>query len=167
MVYFSDLNSVIESIYLSENICDKIGSCNIFVNPDNITYLVRKVVIINKLDYPDKNIDSLLKNNCEIISRIKLNRDDVKFHPYIIYPNFSIIWNGDTVDLMSDVITNCNFDIENMKLYFPKIKVDTMRVDEEGNLTALGWALQQVGINIKKDTPFVDLDVIKTKKLRF
>lgn len=166
MVYFTDIYSVIESIYLEEPIKEKVGPCNIFINPDSTSYIVGKVVIINKLDYPDEKIDALLSNRCEVITRVCTDRTDIKFQPYIIYPNFNIMWNGDTIELVSDLLRNCSFDKDRQKLLFPKIKVDISRVDEEGNLTALGWALHQVGLNIIKDTKFKDLDVIKTKKMR-
>lgn len=167
MVYFSDLNSVIESIYLSETLGEKIGTCNIFINPENISYLIGKVVIINKLDYPENNIIKLISNRCKVISRIYINMEEVSFQPYILYPEFNIMWNGCEVDLISDILSNCSFDLKKLKLFFPKVKSKAYRIDDKGNLTALGWALQQVGVNIIKDTPFIDLDILKIKKMQF
>ena len=40
-------------------------------------------------------------------------------------------------------------------------------MDSEGNLTSIGWAMQQVGLNIRTDTIFKDLDILKTKKTLF
>ena len=41
----------------------------------------------------------------------------------------------------------------------------TELIDTKGNLTTLGWLLQQVGINVDQETKYKDLDLIKTKKL--
>lgn len=168
MVYFSDIYSIIECIYLSESLGEKVGQCDIFINPDSISYIVGKTVIINKVGYPDSNIEGLLSNRCKVISRVYIEelRDHLLYQPYILTPNFNIMWNGISIDSMTDLLKNCIFDKDELKLYFPKIKLRSFREDERGNLTAIGWALHQVGVNIK-DSPFKDLDVIKTKKMLF
>jgi hypothetical protein len=61
----------------------------------------------------------------------------------------------------------CSFSTSDYVLHFPRIHSRKGTTDEEGNLTALGWVLQQVGVNIKEDTPFVNLDIIKTGKVVF
>jgi len=39
-------------------------------------------------------------------------------------------------------------------------------MDSYGNLTVLGWALQQVGINLVSGA-FTDLDIVKTEKIMY
>lgn len=179
MVYFSGLSSIIESIYLDENLNDKIGSSKIFINPKNISYLTGKVIIINELNYPEKNIETLIKNNCKIISRIKLdNSPNIEFQPYILRVCFGIRWNGITIELPEEtkemidtILDNCSYMSDKKILLFPKLvgdNVNKIATDDSENLTGIGWALQQSGINIcKTETPFIDLDIIKTKKMNF
>lgn len=178
MVYFSGLASIIECIYLEETLGDKIGSCKIFINPENITYLTGKIIVINELNYPLSHIETLARNNCKIISRIKVQSSNAEFQPYIIRPCFKIIWQGMTLEITTinekikeEILDCCSFISDKYELYFPKLigeGVDQISKDSEGNLTAIGWALQQSGINIlEKDTPFIDMDILKTKKMNF
>ena len=170
MIYFSGLDSIIESVYLEDNIDNKVGSCDAFINPENVKYLTGKTIIINTCSYPDSNLDVLNSNGCHIISRIYNSRDDVEVQPYILRLNFGIMWNGKIIGQCSSLDSifdqdNCMY--EDQILYFPKINnlTNLNPTDEYGNLTALGWALQQVGINIKKSTVFENLDIIKTGKV--
>lgn len=182
MIYFDGLGSIIESIYLNDvvNIKEKkVNSDNLcYVNPNSTKYLVGKTVIINTLEYPTLNIAELINNDCKIITRVL--RPDfplLNFQPYILRVNPNIMWNGQIVDDFKNLDKlyldgRCFLDWENYTLTFPKIKDNscldsTAVVDSLGNLSVLGWALQQVGVNIisSKDTPFCDLDIYKTKKL--
>lgn len=176
MIYFSGLDSVIESVYLSDSLDNKIGSCNVFINPSNIKYLTGKTVILNKSDYPDTMVDVLVSNGCHIISRTYNQHPDIEVQPYILRINFNILWNGMVLyDFAGDLDSlldkdKCKYDTESGILYFPKIYnfEDTEVEDNYGNLTALGWALQEVGINIKKyNTIFNNLDIIKSGKVVF
>ena len=59
-----------------------------------------------------------------------------------------------------------DFSVGNYKLYFPKIYTPGAPMkDLSGNLTALGYASQEVGINLREDTVFINLDLVKCKKL--
>ena len=176
MIYFNGLNSVIESIYITDNIDNKVGNCNVFVNPENVKYLTGKVIILNDPDYPESNIDILSSNGCHIISRTFRDREDLEVQPYILRLNFDIMWNGIVFNEISNTNLDslldkdmCRYDISNKILYFPKIfNTNTYKTtDNYGNLTALGWALQQVGISIKQSTVFENLDIIKTGKVVF
>lgn len=175
MIYFSGLDSIIESIYLNDNLDNKVGTCEVFVNPDNVKYIVGKTVIINICDYPDSKLDILSSNGCHIISRIYSQREDIEVQPYILRLNFNVMWNGKVIEFcnfLDDILDkdNCIFDFENNILYFPKIinLGSTLKPkDEYGNLTVIGWVLQQVGINIKSQTVFENLDIIKTGKVMF
>ena len=149
--------------------------CDIFVNPENIKYLIGKLVIINSIEYPIENIKTLLENNCRVISRIHFDIEGIEIRPYILKLNFNIIWNGKYVSKFFDfndlfLEDMCEFDINKQILYFPKIDKQELQIkaiDEFGNLSVLGWVLQQVGINLKTDTPFCNMDIIKTKKILF
>lgn len=175
MIYFEGLDSIIECVYLNETLGDKIGSCNIFVNPENIKYLSGRTVIINDYNYPQENIKQLLDNKCKVISRIFTDIDEVDVQPYITRINFYIMWNGRILNELEDLEKDetwdqgdCSFSLENYILYFPKIKIikDDPRIkDSFGNLSALGWALHQVGVNLDEKTPFNNLDLLKTKKI--
>lgn len=177
MIYLDGLNSIIECIYLNEELDDRQGSCDIFVNPSNAKYLIGKVIIINSLDYPIDNIKTLINNKCKIISRVRLKSDNsLEVKPYILRPYFDIMWNGKYIE--EDRFNNpdslfeddyCTFNLD-YKLYFPKVdKLDNISnfLDEEKNLTGIGWALQQVGVNILTNTPFINLDIVKLKKILY
>lgn len=174
MIYLEGLESIIECLYLEESISNKSSNCNIFVNPENIKYLMGKTVIINSYDYPEDNLYILLSNGCQVISRIYTAVPNILVQPYILRVNDKVRWNGRVINSFSDfseLVENdlCTFDPDNYVLYFPKIlsedQEEIRSTDDYGNLTGLGWALQQVGINVKKDTAFVNIDVIKTGKL--
>ena len=187
MVYFSGLDSIIESLYLEEDLGDKIGSSKIFINPVNISYLTGKVIIINQLRYPQDSVATLINNGNKVISRIKFTEINkgIDFEPYILRPTFDLVWGGDEVEIREEEVKNlgiteklldrilesCSYVSERHKLFFPKLVgsgVKFIATDEEENLTSIGYALQQVGVNIKKaDTPFLDMDILKTKKLSF
>lgn len=178
MIYFTGLDSFIEAVYLeSEGLETRVGHSNIHVNPDNTTYLTGKTIIINILDYPKEKIQELLKNRCIVISRVSCDIPEVLVQPYILRPNFYIMWNGKQLgwegssfqEFQEYIVgeDHCSLDFENISIYLPKIKGCGGVMDSLGNMTCLGWALQQIGVNIKIDTPFVDLDIIKTKKTRF
>lgn len=174
--YGNGLDAFVESIYLQEEIDPSVSSM-IHVNPNNPTYIIGKIVIINTADYSMDKIKTLEKNKCKVISRVYFDSEGVEVCPYILRPCFDIMWNGKSgkVDNLEKLLENEIEDLEwtmnfsEYKLYFPKIiypkKLNT--VDSYGNLTYLGWISQQVGENIVDNTSFRDLDLIKTKKLDF
>lgn len=169
MIYLEGIESLIESIYLEDNISDQPGECNVFVNPDNIKYLTGKTVILNKMEYPEDKIDQLSRNGCKIISRTYREHPNVEIQPYILRLNFGIMWNGKVVTEFHDLsglLLGKACEYQEDVLYFPKIfGSDVVPIDKYGNLNCLGWAMQQVGVNVKDDTPFVNLDIVKTGKL--
>lgn len=186
MIYFSGLDSIVESLYLEESLGDKLGSSKIFINPVNISYLTGKVIIINQLRYPQDSVATLINNGNKVISRIKFTDfyKEVNFEPYILRPDFNLMWGGDEIEirenevlegmtekLLDKILESCSFISDRQKLFFPKLKgngVNHIAIDSENNLTFIGYALQQVGVNIvKTNTPFLDLDILKTKKLNF
>lgn len=173
MIYLEGLSSVIECIYLGETLNNRSNSCDIYVNPEAIKYLTGKTIIINDIDYPEEKINTLISNGCKIISRVFIDNPDIEVRPYILKLCFDIKWNGRVLDkfiTLNSIFENglCDFDIDEYQLYFPKISVQDIKhkvKDKFNNLTALGWVLQQVGINIITDTSFCNMDIIKTGKV--
>ena len=169
MIFLNGIESIIEATYLDETISTRIGSCNIFVNPKNIKFLARKTVIINIVDYPEEYIQQLLNNECKVISRVKYDIKGVDFEPYILKINSNVFWNGDNIEQpeeLNDILEDdlCSYDMDKNILRFPKLSnIKDTKKDE--NLSCIGWTSQQVGINIMKDTPFINLDIIKTGKV--
>lgn len=171
MIFLNGIESIIESTYLNETISTKIGSCNIFVNPKNIKFLARKTVIINIIDYPEEYIQQLINNECKVISRVKYDKN-IDFEPYILKINSNIFWNGDNIEQpenINEILEDdlCSYDMDKNILRFPKLKniKNIKNIEKDGNLSCIGWVLQQVGINIVENTPFVNLDIIKTGKV--
>jgi len=174
MIYLDGLNSIIEGIYLHEELGNELKYCNIFINPQKVKYLIRKTVIINTCEYSIENIKTLADNKCNIISRVFIDSPYVEIRPYILRICPEIMWNGRIIQKpikLEEVLDNnyCDVDLEEFMLYFPKIYncVDVQTTDNYGNLSSLGWVLQQVGVNICTKTPLTDLDVIKTQKIEF
>lgn len=179
MIYYDrDLSPVIESIYLGEPLSGNLGKCNILVNPEHLEYMFGKTVIINDPDYSWSDAITLTRQGCRVISRLRTEIQGIDFQPYILRVNMSLRWNGEFLDFsssrvhMSDVLGSLcgddqkfKYDIDKRELYFPKILCGQGVQDYFGNLTALGWALQQVGCNIINSSKFVDLDLKKTKKV--
>ena len=66
-IFGSDLGSLVESVYLEIPYTDNQRNFNIVVNPLRITYLIGKVVIINKFSYPKENLKILLENEKVIL----------------------------------------------------------------------------------------------------
>lgn len=174
MIHLEGLDSIIESVYLSEGLSNKLGVSNIFVNPDNIKYIANKLVIISDTNYPVENVDILLNNNNKIISRIFIDNEQVEVQPYIIRINDRIMWNGRRLNEVSDLDDlllqgQCDYEEKKGTLYFPQIFLEGEEnskrlMDSFGNLTCLGWALHQVGVNLK-ESPFMNLDLLKTGKV--
>jgi len=171
MIYFEGLESVAEAIYLSESLSNRFGDCNIFVNPSRITYLVGKLIIINMPDYPKEDLETLLSQNCKVISRVWLDDARVEFSPYILRIDKNILWNGKDMEEypkggLQEMLENdlCSFSLDDYVLYFPRISHGNT-LDSKGNLTVLGWVLQQTGCNLRRNTPFINLDLLKSKKI--
>ena len=177
MIYFEGLDSVIESIYLDDELGNKVGECSVFINPENTRYLIGKVVIVNSLSYPSSKVIELLDNRNTIVRRVKPEDAELEkgviLQPYILRYNDKNQYSGkevykatglENLDILRDY---CSLDSETGVLYFPKLYgLEYERtVDREGNLSSLGWALQEIGVNIKTDTPFRNLDVLKLKKI--
>lgn len=179
MIYFNDGNlcSIVEVIYLEEEF-DLSVSSNIHINPENPTYLIGKTIIINTPLYSPDKIRVLRENRCKIISRViipEVEDDSIEILPYILRPCFDVSWNGKEINIgnwnsfLEREEDEWSFSTSEYKLYFPKIlkggDIQEPYTDEGGNLSWLGWLLQQVGQNIRTDTVFLDLDLLKTKKM--
>ena len=175
MIYFSGLDSVIESIYLGEDLGNKVGECDIFVNPERVSYIADRVVIISSPSYPESSIETLLINGNKVISRVRVNKNSeitdettrsVLFQPYIMRVSGNIIFSGLVVPYSDSLLRDyCTYDPDLCSLYFPKLsgKMPDL-MDDLGNLSYLGWALHQVGQNTGESC-FKDLDIVKLKKI--
>ena len=169
MVHFNGLESVIESIYLEDRLGNRLGDCDVFVNPENTKYLVGKLVIINSLTYPTKSITELLDNGCKVVSRVKQSIEGPIFQPYIIRIALGIMFNGRVIKgkIGLDEILQDYTSFPGSTLYFPKLDPLCYDVlDFSGNLTGIGWALHQVGVRIREGLDFQDLDIVKLGKVR-
>jgi hypothetical protein len=174
-----DLDSFIEATYLGVPVASKGIERYIYVNPMSFRYLFGKVVIINDPTYPQENIDWMARNGIKIISRLS-TFSSCDIEPYLMRIEFKTMWNGDVLkysegqkysDLFELMKTSGEIEATDtgkpMKIFLPKILniPDEMLFDEEKNLTCLGWAMHQVGVNVRSDIIYQDLDVLKTKKV--
>lgn len=174
MIYFNGLCSIIESTYLREQVGDGIKDSTIFVNPENITYLAGKTVIITDPSYPFSALSTLLKHRNIVISRVALEEgtgEGIIYNPYIIRPEWGMMWNGEVIDkqvnTFEEILDHITYSSETLTCYFPKLlKTSIPLTDGRGNLTGIGWALHQVGLEISPLSAFQDLDVVKTKKMQ-
>lgn len=170
MIYLEGIESIIESVYLNDKLSDKVGECKVLVNPENIKYLTgRTIILTGNKPYSEEKISRLYENGCKIISRTYIDNPNVEVQPYILRLCFEVMWNGRIIRScldISDLLDSKDIVYKSGILYFPKIYDPGISVqDEFGNLNCIGWALQQVGINIKEDTPFINLDILKTGKI--
>ena len=175
MIYFNGIESIIESTYLRESLGENIKESGIFVNPENITYLTGKSVVITNPQYPFSAIKVLLKHRNIVISRVALEEEEgeegIIYNPYIVRPEWGMIWNGEVireqVNTTGELSDHVSYSPESLTCYFPKLLKTTIPlVDGRGNLTGIGWALHQVGLKISPMSAFQDLDVLKTKKMQ-
>ena len=168
MVHFNGLYSIIESTYLEDQLGNRLGDCNVFVNPDNTKYLVGKSVIINSTTYPITSIQELLENGNRVVSRVRVDIGGVFLQPYISRVCTGIMYNGRVVSgiIGEDEILQEYCSFPDSVLFFPKLDPSLYPVlDAFGNLTGLGWALHQVGVFIRDGLSFPDLDIIKLRKV--
>lgn len=173
MIFKDSLGAIIEAIYLGEHISTIVGKCNIRVNPTfnryELEYTSGKTIILNMPGVEERTIN-ILKDRNTIISRIEGYNSSIPVRPYIMRVNNKIRWNGETIDCphgldwFRDVQEFSTSENQPLELYFPKFNNPDNIRDSNNNLTALGWALHQVGQNLI-DSPFFDLDLIKTDKL--
>ena len=184
------LDSIIEGIYLGLEFNPNLPADGYCVIPNRKekpgTYHNNKKIIITRDNCCSKEVLDFItdpRNNNKVFSRVTGFSEmypGIKFLPYIIVPNFNIIWNGLEVtetDFLEEVREyRCIYNWGSIRFYedkntlsLPKIinPSNELVMDSKGNLTSIGWAMQQVGVNIKTDTIFQDLDMLKTKKTLF
>lgn len=162
MVLMTGLDSVIESLYLREDLSTKIKDSDIVVNPMS-TYIAKKVVIINKKYYPSTYIDELLSNDNTLVSRFPTYDSRIHFDPYELRMNDSIRCLGSNIDLVTEnLYEEINHLFDNGILYYPKplIFYDYMN---NGYLTVLGYLLYQLGCKLEVSTRYTELDIIKSR----
>lgn len=184
------LDSIIEGIYLGLEFSPNLPVDGYCVIPNKKEkpgmYHNNKKVIITRSNCCSKEVLDFITdpdNSNIVFSRITGFSEmypRIKFLPYILVPNFNIVWNGLEVtelEFLEEVEDyKCIYNWGNIRFYedknilsLPKIinPSKELVMDSEGNLTSIGWAMQQVGLNIRTDTIFKDLDILKTKKTLF
>lgn len=166
MVLMTGLDSIVESLYLKDNLTYLSKSASILVNPVS-SYISKKVIVINRKNYPLSYVDELIDNKNIVISRFDIGRKDVLVHPYELRMNESIMPLGKKVEVISDDTydkVDHIFDIEDMKLYYPK-PIKCLDYQVNGSLTIIGYLSYQLGYDISDivDAEFRHLDVIKMK----
>lgn len=180
MIFKDSIEAFIESVYLQEPLISEIGKSNILVNPRpdrlELDYTMGKTVVLNDQYTEPGVIKKLLENGNRVISRTEYYAEisGVEIRPYIIRVDFDVMWNGDTQENLSgtgrDIIKEIGAlpdDGGPYRLFFPKIKglEESLLHDRVGNLTALGWIQHQVGENSIFQKEFMDLDLLKLKKI--
>lgn len=171
MILNDSLDAVIEAVYLKEPLTGQTGKANIQVNPSGrISYIAGKTIIISKLDYPEDLINELIDNGNTLIFRVP-NKLAKEIHPYILRVDFNAMWNGqiiDEIEHLGDSISLVLDDNGIPEIFVPKVNnPDYKMLLKDNVLTSIGWLLQQIGQNVITETKFVNLDILKTKKVMF
>lgn len=165
MILFNGLPSVLESLYLEDDITDKLTSSDIIVNPISSSYLTGKTIILNMPKISKNIIEEVLRKGNTVISRIPGYNPKIKVVPYLERPLFNIFWNWKIEDkISSENMDLIDFQVDYPNIYFPKAKTweDTM---VGGFPSALGVLLHQVGQdNVINNKLYYNLDLQKVKK---
>lgn len=162
MVLMTGLDSVIESLYLKEELSSKMRDCNIVVNPTS-SFVANKTVVINSKYYPTEYIDELIENRNTVISRINMHDDRIILDPYELRINDNIRPLGNPVSVVNEYLyENIDHHFTNGILYYPKplAYYDYM---SGRNLTVLGYLLYQLGCRMNEVPEYVEFDVIKSR----
>ena len=176
------VDSFIEAAYLNSPVVTKGPERFIHINPVNYRYLIGNIVIISNPTYNKEIIKWMIGNGVKVISRIEFPEiENLSVEPYIPRIEFKVMWNGDTIQLDRDdygydeiinILTQSS-EVEDpdtgepMRVFLPKIMgiKEEYLYDYNKNMTGLGWGMYQVGINVRKDLKYQDLDLYKTKKI--
>jgi hypothetical protein len=166
MILITGLDSIIESLYLKDDLTSNSKKANILVNPVG-SYVIGKTIIINLKGYSSSRITELLDNKNTVICRFDTDDDRVIVDPYELRMNESIMPLGMKINLINEEIydkVNHIYDSDNRILYYPK-PIKCMDYHVDGKLTLLGYLAYQLGYSIDdvSDTKFNHLDVIKMK----
>ena len=165
-IFGTDLGSLVESVYLGIPYTDNQRRYDVIVNPERVTYIVGKTIIINRFDYPQELIWELKKNNNTIISRVW--KEDVIFDPYLPRLNLHIQWNGEVLETLGEENIEVNnpiyYSMDSDTLFFPKVKYYRDSPGPKGELNFIGYLLYQTGRNLYKESKFRDLDIVKCRK---
>ena len=172
------IDSFLEATYLEVPVSARGEERFIYVNPSAYHYLHGKVVIISNPDYPKERIEWLIKEGIKVIFRNvnEFSEPD----PYILRIEFGFMWNGDVLkcpeglsftEVLDFIKKNCEVEPVGtelpMRVFLPKVHgiPKEYLLDSSGNMTILGWAMHQVGINVGNQFIYQDLDLYKTGKI--
>lgn len=165
MILLTGLDSVIESLYLDEQLTDMNRDTNILVNPVDVTYKFGKTVIINHKYYQTDKLLKLVSNKNKVYSRINYGIDGVKYCPYNHRINFKVVPSGEEVNLINEFNYNeVDHYYKNGILYYPtpKFYYDYYMNDD---MTVLGYLLIQLGCDVSEvnESMNKNYDVIKLR----
>ena len=155
MIRFDGIQSILESIYLSEELTTKLQGISIEVNPETLKFLSGKTVIINSRDYV-LGTERGYANT--IISRVS-EGPGIIYVPYLPRVLPKIRWSGMIVGTREEALESYFYD--SGYLYFPKIQ--GYFSESQDNLDFLGYIQYQIGYNFYEDSPFKDLDILKCR----
>lgn len=165
-IFGTDLGSLVESVYLGIPYTDNLRGYNVIVNPEKVTYIVGKTVIINRFDYPEQLITELTRNHNTIISRVW--KPGTIFDPYLPRLNQRIQWNGEVLETLGEenieIHNPIYYSMDSDVLFFPKVRHYRDRVGQKGELNFIGYLLYQTGRNLYPESEFKDLDLVKCRK---
>lgn len=165
MILLTGLDSVIESLYLNEDLTDLNRVKNMLVNPIDVTYLSGRTVIINHKFYPLNKIKKLVDNKNKVYSRINFNINGVIFNPYILRINDRIIPSGEIINISSEnLYDKVDHTYKGGILYYPTPKY-VYDYSLNGDLTVLGYLMYQIGYDLKEidDSVQKNLNIIKLR----
>ena len=153
MIKLDGVPSILEGIYLGEELSPKLQNITVEVNPALLRHVTKKTVVINSRDYriPD---DTGYGNT--IITRLREVKGAI-YQPYLPRILPGVMWNGMVVKDLPEALKVYYYD--NGVLYFPKIHG---YVCHEANLDWLGYIQYQLGYNFY-NSPFKDLDILKCR----
>lgn len=181
MIFSGSLASVLEAIYLKEPVTSSFKKAQIAVNPKNLDYFIGKVIIFNRQPNDLEVVRLAVRHFKTVIARVKFMDESlnqaVTFQPYITRIDSDLTWDGQTIryDGEEDIDSLfCDIPENGMEVGdgLPEISIpkvlglpQSALYDPIGNLTCLGWALHQVGVNLDPKARYRDLDLIKTWKV--
>lgn len=165
-VYFDEtVRSAIEAAYLEVGLSSFNKNDLILVNPVQMNYLCRRVIIINDPRYDIKQIERMIQRGNMVVTRLRSHKNifGINYQPYLPRYNDLIMWDGSYFDdVTEDGLDEVNFSLGDREVYLPRPKRDPISSDN----SALGLISYQLGNRWigEKSAEFIDLDIAKTKK---
>ena len=144
--------SILEALYLEEELTSKVHGVTIEVNPAGLKWLSGKTIIINDRNY---TVTSERGYGNTLITRVRSNWPGTRYVPYLARPIPAVRWSGQEFESRSQVIDEIRFD--GSWLYVPKHLGYTC---DEPDLDWYGYLQFQIGYN-HYPGPIRDLGILK------